>query len=174
MAATLDATGDGRTKVFASYGRSYARVPNDLAARALSADAAIGADYFDPALTQIRFQTVSLAGPIGAQTATHFSIAGAGADVIDPNVKLSYTNEYIVGAEHDVRNGLMWERGSSIAISAASSRTFSLFPIVAADLGIPGADSVDYVLTNPGPAHADAQAVVGPRFESSCAHVQRY
>jgi hypothetical protein len=25
------------------------------------------------------------------------------------------------------------------------------FPVVAADLGLPGADSLDYVLTNPGP-----------------------
>jgi hypothetical protein len=34
-----------------SYGRYYNRVPNDLAARALSADAAITADYFDALIT---------------------------------------------------------------------------------------------------------------------------
>jgi len=93
VGAAFDPRGDGRGKVFASYGRYYARVPNDLAARALSADAGIGADYFDAGLTRPIPNGVP-AGPGG--TTTHFSIAGAGADVIDPNAKLSYYNEYIV------------------------------------------------------------------------------
>ena len=38
--------------MFGNYGRYYARVPNDLAARALSADASLTADYFDANLTQ--------------------------------------------------------------------------------------------------------------------------
>ena len=40
-------------KAFANWGRFFAKIPNDLAARALSADAGITrADYFDAALTQ--------------------------------------------------------------------------------------------------------------------------
>ena len=52
IGATFDPTGDGKGKVFGNFGIFYARVPNDLAARALSADAGIGADYFDANLTQ--------------------------------------------------------------------------------------------------------------------------
>lgn len=44
--------GQGRMKIFGNWGRYFARIPNDLAARALSADAgATRADYFDAGLT---------------------------------------------------------------------------------------------------------------------------
>ena len=53
LGATYDLIGNGRSKAFANWGRFYARIPNDLAARALSADAGISrADYFDANLTQ--------------------------------------------------------------------------------------------------------------------------
>lgn len=49
VGATFDPTGSGRMKIFGNYGWFYAKVPNDLAARALSADAGVTrADYFDP------------------------------------------------------------------------------------------------------------------------------
>jgi hypothetical protein len=55
IGATYDVTGDGRTKLFANYGRYFARMPNDLAARSLSADDGISrADFFDAGLTQLR------------------------------------------------------------------------------------------------------------------------
>ncbi len=45
--------GNGRSKMYANYGRFYARIPNDLAARALSADDGVQrADYFDAGLTR--------------------------------------------------------------------------------------------------------------------------
>ena len=41
-------TGDGKTKLYGNYGIFYARIPNDLAARALSADDGFTrGDYFD-------------------------------------------------------------------------------------------------------------------------------
>ena len=53
LGATYDVVGNGRSKLYGSYGRFYARIPNDLAARSLSADAGISrADYFDANLTQ--------------------------------------------------------------------------------------------------------------------------
>ena len=51
LGVVWDPTGSGVAKVFANYGRYYARVPNDLAARALSSDASLTADYFDANLT---------------------------------------------------------------------------------------------------------------------------
>ena len=53
IGATYDVLGNGRSKIFANWGRFYAKIPNDLAARALSADAGISrADYYDAGLTQ--------------------------------------------------------------------------------------------------------------------------
>ena len=64
-----DPSGSGKGKVFANYGRYYARVPSDLAARALSSDAAVTADYFDPNLTRpVPNGTVTTNAVTGAST----------------------------------------------------------------------------------------------------------
>ena len=53
LGATFDIKGDGKSKIYASWGRFRSKIPNDLAARALSADAGVNrADYFDAALTR--------------------------------------------------------------------------------------------------------------------------
>jgi hypothetical protein len=143
IGVTWDPTGAGRWKVFGSYGIYYYRVPNDLAARALSSDAGIGADYFDAGLTQPIPDGVLAGG-----TVTHFSIAGAGADTIDPDVKTSYLHEAIGGAEYE-----LWP-GTRVGVRYVHRNIGRVledvtpFPIVAANLGVEGAESVDYTLTN--------------------------
>ena len=53
IGVVYDVLGNGRRKLYGNYGRFYARIPNDLAARALSGDAGISrGDYFDANLTQ--------------------------------------------------------------------------------------------------------------------------
>ena len=53
VGAIYDVSGNGMSKVFGNFGRYYSRVPNDLAARALSADDGTSrADYFDAGLTR--------------------------------------------------------------------------------------------------------------------------
>jgi Carboxypeptidase regulatory-like domain/TonB dependent receptor-like, beta-barrel len=164
IGATWDATGDGRTKVFGSYGRYYARVPNDLAARALSSDASITADYFDAQLTQPIPNGV-LAGPDGLQTATHYTLLGGGADTIDPNVKLSYSNEYIAGVEHDLFRNLIVSARYIHRNIGRVLEDVQPFPIVATDLGVAGAATADYTLTNPGPDTA-VLGDLGASFET--------
>ncbi len=161
VGATLDLAGNGRSKLYGSYGIFYQRIPNDLAARALSADAGIGADYFDANLTQPIPNGVA-AGPGG--TTTHYSIAGAGADVIDPNVKISYMQEVLVGFEHQLAANM------SVGVRYVHRNIprvledIQSFPVVAADLGLPGADSVDYILTNPSPS-TPTSGGLGAAFE---------
>jgi outer membrane receptor protein involved in Fe transport len=163
IGATFDLTGSSRSKLYGSYGIFYQRIPNDLAARALSADAGIGADYFDANLTQAIPNGV-LAGPPGRQTATHYSIAGVGADVIDPNAKVTYMQEYLVGVEHQVA------ANTSVGVRYVHRNIprvledIQAFPVAAADLGLPGADSVDYTLTNPSPSTPTAGGL-GASFE---------
>ena len=53
IGATYDPTGRGKMKIYGNWGFYYSKIPNDLAARALSSDAGVSrADYFDLALTQ--------------------------------------------------------------------------------------------------------------------------
>jgi hypothetical protein len=163
VGVTYDLTGSGRSKIYGSYGIFYQRIPNDLAARALSADAGIGADYFDAGLTQ-PIPTGVLAGPAGQQTTTHYSIAGAGSDVLDPNVKVTYMQEFLVGIEHQIA------ASTSVGVRYVHRNIprvledIQPYPVVAADLGIPGAASVDYVLTNPGPG-TETLGGLGAAFE---------
>jgi hypothetical protein len=160
VGATYALTGDTKTKVYGSFGMFFARTPNDLAARALSADAGIAADYFDAGLTQPIPDGVLAAG-----RTVHYSIAGAGADVIDPNVKQMYMREYLAGVERELfpnlNVGVRYVHRSIPRVL----EDVQTFPVVAADLGIPGADSVDYILTNPGP-NTPVSGDLGASFET--------
>lgn len=101
IGGTFDLTGDGRAKVFASWGHFYAKIPNDLAARAMSADAGITrAEYLDAALTQPIPNGVSMFG-----TSTHLIQSSPHAAIIDPDAKSTYKNEFLAGVEFDVFGG---------------------------------------------------------------------
>jgi uncharacterized membrane protein YbhN (UPF0104 family)/outer membrane receptor protein involved in Fe transport len=147
LGATYDFTGQGRSKVFFNWGRFYAKIPNDLAARALGVDAGVSrADYFDAGLTQPIPD-----GVLAANTTAHFLQQGTAADLIDPNVKSTYMDEAIGGIEYEVGHGIdvgvrYIHRNIPRVIEDVQP-----FPIVAGDLGIPGASDVNYTLTNPGP-----------------------
>ena len=110
-------------------------MPNDLAARALSSDAGIGADYFDANLTQPIPD-----GMLAGGTLTHFSIAGAGADAIDPDVRSSFLNEFIGGAEYELFPGTKVGARYIHRNIGRVLEDVTPFPIVAANLGIEGAD----------------------------------
>ena len=104
VGATYDATGDGKTKVYGSFGRFYARMPNDLAARALSVDNTISlADYYDAGLTRPIPNSVTTQVPGSSSVTTNHYIPGsASPDTLDPNIKMSYTTEYVLGIEREV------------------------------------------------------------------------
>jgi hypothetical protein len=159
IGATYDLLGNGRSKLYGSFGIFYARIPNDLAARALSADDSTSrADYFDANLTQPVPNGVLAAG----QT-QHFLIQGVGADVIDPDAKLSYTREMIVGYE--------WEAfaNTTVGLRYINRRIprvledVAAAPMAAYDLGIAG--SVDYILTNPTDETPTVAPDLGAHFE---------
>jgi outer membrane receptor protein involved in Fe transport len=159
IGATFDPTGDSRTKIYGNWGRFYARVPNDLAARALSSEVTMTrGDYFDANLTQpIPDGTLA-----GGQT-THLLLSGAVAgDTIDSNAKLSYIDEFVAGIEREVmpnmsvgvryihRNiGRMLEDVANCPMAAYFVDSTSSI-----------CSSVSYILTNPTSATAINPAVV--------------
>jgi hypothetical protein len=163
IGVTYDVAGDARTKLYGSYGLYYARMPNDLAARSLSADTGTSrADYFDANLTQPIPNGV-LAGGV----TNHFLLQSVGVDTIDPNAKMSYINEYNVGAERQIlRNTSIGVRYTYRDIGRVLEDVANA-PMVAYDLGLPGLSSVEYILTNPSsstPVLASA-AFLGAKFD---------
>jgi outer membrane receptor protein involved in Fe transport len=147
IGATWDPTGNGRMKIFGNYGWFFAKIPNDLAARALSADAGVTrADYFDANLTQPIPNGVSAAG-----TTVHLGFAGLSASDFDPNARSTYSTETLVGAQ--------WEPAAGLSVGVNYMRR--RYGRVLEDIGtlpmaaylIPGLSigSVEYFITNPGP-----------------------
>src|SRR5262249_10163542 len=94
-------------------------------------------------------------------------LAGASADAIDPNARLSYTNEYTLGVEREImRNTSLGVRYIYRNIGRVLEDV-AAFPMVAYDLGVPGTGSVEYILTNPSSATAIAPqaAFLGAKFD---------
>ncbi|MBI3050631.1 MAG: TonB-dependent receptor [Acidobacteria bacterium] len=144
IGGTYDLLGNGRSKVYANWGRFYAKVPNDLAARSLSADAGISrGDYFDEALTRPVPEGVLAAG----QT-RHFILAGLHAAEFDPDAKSTYKDEFLAGAEFEVlpetSAGIRYiHRDMPRILEDIGTAQMVLY-----DLGVPGLESVEYFITN--------------------------
>jgi hypothetical protein len=165
IGAAYDVSGDGRTKLYGNYGRYYARVPNDLAARALSADDGTSrADYFDAGLTR-PIPNGILAGDV----TNHFQLQGVGADTIDPDAKLSYTHEYLLGIEREIAPQTVLGLRYTYRSFGRVLEDVANAPIVAYDLGLPGLTSVEYILTNPTNAtHVlSSAAFLGAAFDNA-------
>ena len=102
LGATWDIKGDGKSKLYASWGRFFVKIPNDLAARALAADAGVSRiDYFDAALTRPVPQGVTALG-----TGNHFILAGVAGSIFANNSKSTYQDEFVGGFEFEAAKSL--------------------------------------------------------------------
>jgi hypothetical protein len=147
IGATWDPTQSGRAKVFGHWGRYFAKIPNDLAARALSADAGITrADYFDAGLTRLVPE-----GVLAADATTHFLTAGLNAAEFDPDSKSTYSDEWIAGGEYEALPDFTLGANFQRRRFGRVLEDVGTAPMAAYFLGIPGLDSVEYFITNPGP-----------------------
>ncbi len=142
LGATYDVTGTGKSKIFASFGRYFLKVPNDLNSRALSADAGLSrADYYDAALTQAIPDGV-LAGGV----TTHLITSGSFPAVWDPKTKSSYQDEWTAGAEYEVSSGFNLGLRVIRRSMPRIMEDIGTLPVVAYEVA--GDTEVDYFITN--------------------------
>ena len=173
IGATYDITGDGKTKVFGNFGLFYSRVPNDLAARALSADDGLSrADYFDANLTKpIPNGTATQSSATATPVTNHFIIAGQFPDTIDPEAKLSYVREFVAGFEREVMPntsaGIRFiTRRIPRVLEDVANCPMVAYEFSAATASVCG--TVEYILTNPSastPINPGLLAIA-PQFNS--------
>ncbi|MGE3579307.1 MAG: TonB-dependent receptor [Vicinamibacterales bacterium] len=161
IGATYDVLGNGRSKLYGNWGRFYARVPNDLAARALSSDDSVSrADFFDAGLTQqIPEGTVTRTSATAAAITQHVVNAGVGSDLIDPDTKLSYQDEFVGGFEWQAFNNTTLGVRYIHRQVGRVLEDIAEYPAVACDFGIAAACVTDYILTNPS---KDTRVLLGP------------
>ena len=98
-------------------------------------------------------------GVLALGTTQHFLQQGVSADLIDPNVKSSYVNEAVAGFEFEALPGMNVGVRYIHRDIPRVLEDVQPFPIVAGDLGIPGATTADYTLTNPDPDTPHGRAI---------------
>lgn len=140
--ATYDLFGNGKTKLFASWGRFYVKIPNDLAARSLSADAGVTlADYFDAGLTRPVPN-----GVVALGRTDHLTQAGLHPSTIANGVASTYSDEFVGGFE--------WEAASSLNLGVRYVRRnipvvmedFAPSQVILYTYGVP--PSIEYIIDN--------------------------
>ena len=146
--------GNGAIEGVRQLGPVLPRMPNDLAARALSADAGVSrADYFDAALTQ-PIPDGTLAGRTRRRTSCS---RASRRDVIDPTVKAMYVNEVIAGVEYRCWPGINVGVRYIHRDIPRVLEDVQPFPDGRRSTSASRArQSIDYMLTNPGPIHRGA------------------
>jgi len=96
---TLDPLRDNRTKVFFAFGRYFGKIPNDLAVRAMSEEISYVVDY---ELDQVVFDENHTPQNLGPDIQEgEPQVFGIEPTRIDPDAKLSYADEFIVGVERE-------------------------------------------------------------------------
>lgn len=147
VGVVYDPTSEGRAKIYANYGRFFAKVPNDLAARAMGADSGLTrADYFDDAMTMPIPDGVEAGG-----TTNHLILAGSAPADFDPDSKASFLDEVIAGFEYEAMPELnlgiryVWRDLGRVLEDIGTA------PAVLYFTG-EGLGEVSYFITNPNPS----------------------
>jgi hypothetical protein len=101
LGLVYDPTKEGRSKVFAHYGRYYESIPMDLVNRAFGGEGVAGTDYAPDCAVgnwrNCRGDSYSISG----DTLT-----------IQPNIKGTYNNEVVLGGQYQLRGN--WVLGASV------------------------------------------------------------
>lgn len=112
LGVTYDMNGDGKSKVYAFWGRYFEKVPNDIAVRSFSNERGVNRSDF-------RFMTGfnNLSGAImdgtpvlddGASTptTTHYATTGDQTTIVIPGTKSMYQDEMVFGFDTELANGV--------------------------------------------------------------------
>ncbi len=143
VGATFDVTGSGRSKLYASWGRYYAKIPNDLAVRAMGGEPSASADFFDAALTRPVPD-----GVLADETTDHFDVFSGRPSQFVNGSRSTYHDELVAGFEMEASRGLSLGVRYVHRSMSRVLEDYSQAQPVLYDLGFNGLDQVHYLIGN--------------------------
>ncbi|HEX4418849.1 MAG TPA: TonB-dependent receptor, partial [Kofleriaceae bacterium] len=154
-----DPTSEGKSKVFAHYGRFFENVPMDINVRSFGGeidyDGAVnehglqpGAAGYDPNCNVDHQAGTNPAIPLASCTDSDPAAAllGAGTDYVAPGISGQYTDELVIGAEYELLPDL------KLGISYTHRTLPNVIEDISPDNGI------DFLIANPGQNYDGAAA----------------
>ena len=143
LGAIWDVANNGRSKLYANYGRFYESIPMDINLRSFGGEISMQVNNLSPTAGNFTPGTVGPAssGGVPAMSGTGgqaFKYLGAPVTPVDPNLKGQYIDEYLVGYDYELAPSLM------VGIKG----TYRNLGRVIEDMLV--IDSGDYFIANPG------------------------
>lgn len=133
--AIWDPTNNGRSKVYANFGRFYESIPMDINIREFGGEISLDVNNFDPTSQHL---TPDNGAPKFTATKLPYRILGGGTVPVDPNLKGQYLDEYLLGYDYEVAQNL----------SVGLKGTYRNLGRVIEDMLVPAGQ--DYFVANPG------------------------
>ncbi|MBI3488060.1 MAG: TonB-dependent receptor [Acidobacteria bacterium] len=178
LSITWDPNGDGQNKIYAFYGKYFEKVPMDLAVRSLSTEVGVSrSDWMNISADGSRLlnpiqsgtflvQANPATGVISDRRATtsssyvHYTGSAGLPTPVMPGTKLPYTNEYVLGWDSQLREGL----------TVSNRLIYRSLGRVLEDVSIEGGNDLPYFIANPGENSAGiaaASAAIDPTLKGS-------
>jgi hypothetical protein len=160
LGATFDVVGSGRSKLYASWGRYYAKIPNALAVRAMGSEPTASADYFDAELTRPVPD-----GVLAVRTTDHFHISSGLPAQFASGSRSTYYDESLAGFEIEAAPALSLGVRYVHRSLGRVLEDYSQAQPVLYDLQFAGLDQVQFLIGNvhAGIETIDATSIGVPR-----------
>ncbi len=138
-----DVTGDGKTKIYGSWGKFYEKIPNDICVRAMSTETGVTSVYWgDSAFTQFLNPTLAALGVASAQS---LGITGSSTTYIVPGTKAGSSYQFVLGLDRQLTNTLSFGARFIWSTLGKCLEDISGGTVAQALDGLP----TDYVISNP-------------------------
>jgi outer membrane receptor protein involved in Fe transport len=110
LGAIWDVANNGRSKLYANYGRFYESIPMDINLRSFGGEIGLQVNNLDPTPGHFTPGTI---GPVPGGVpgiggnVNAYSALGTSVEAADPNLKGQYIDEYLVGYDYELAPSLM-------------------------------------------------------------------
>jgi hypothetical protein len=143
LGAAFDVFGSGRSKLYASWGRYFAKIPNTLAVIAMGSEVVASADYFDADLTRPVPD-----GVLARRTTEHFRLFSGGPAQFANGSRSAYSDELLAGLEIEAAPALSLGVRYVHRSLPRVVEDYSEAQLVLYSLELEGLDELPYIIDN--------------------------